>query len=85
MEQTSAGELADVELLPEVYGSPTATTVEENHVTVLWAECKPGDTWAECPQKVLERLSCPLFSSFVARMASSCRMAPLMSWLKVQL
>jgi hypothetical protein len=26
-----------------------------------------------------------LFSSFMARMASSCRMAPVMSWLKVKL
>jgi hypothetical protein len=27
----------------------------------------------------------PVFSSFMARMASSYRMAPLMTWLKVQL
>jgi hypothetical protein len=59
VEQASAGGLVDVELPAEVYGSPTTATGAEDHVAGLQAECRPGDTWAECPQKVLEWPSCP--------------------------
>jgi hypothetical protein len=58
VEQTAAGKRADAELLTEVYGSPTAATVED-HAPGLQTECRPGDTWAERTQKDLERLSFP--------------------------
>jgi hypothetical protein len=59
VEQTTIGELADAELPAEVYGSPTATEEEEDHMAVLQTECRLRGTWAEHPQKDLERLSCP--------------------------
>jgi hypothetical protein len=54
VEQAVAGGLANTKLLAEVYGSPSASTKEEYHMVGLQAECRPGGTWAECPQKVLE-------------------------------
>jgi hypothetical protein len=58
VEQIVVGGPADTELHAEVYGSPTIAT-EEDHTDGLQAECRPGVTWAEHPQKDLERLTCP--------------------------
>jgi hypothetical protein len=84
VEQTAVGELADAELPTEVYGSPTATAMKEDHVAGLQAECR---RWylSGAPLEGHGVTLLPFFSSFMARMASSYRMVPLMSWLKVQL
>jgi hypothetical protein len=58
VEQAAVGELADVELPAQVYGSPIAAA-EEDYAAGLQTECRLGDTWLERPQMDLERLSCP--------------------------
>jgi hypothetical protein len=59
VEQTSVCKLVDTELPGKVYGSPIVTAAMEDHVAGLQAECRPGSTCAEHPQKYLEQLSCP--------------------------
>jgi hypothetical protein len=44
VQQTTADGLVDTKLHAEVYGSPTAATVVEDHAAGLQAECRPGDT-----------------------------------------